>query len=60
MTTVYKIVAADLWQATEDSGVFTGAGAFSTAAFFVVPAAGFLIGAFATGFSPLAGQWRIA
>ena len=26
MTTVYKIVAADLWQATEDSGVFTGAG----------------------------------
>jgi uncharacterized protein (DUF952 family) len=26
MTTVYKIVAADLWQAAEDSGVFTGAG----------------------------------
>jgi uncharacterized protein (DUF952 family) len=26
MTTVYKIVSADLWQAAEDSGVFTGAG----------------------------------
>lgn len=26
MTTVYKIVAADLWRAAEDSGVFTGAG----------------------------------
>ena len=26
MTTVYKIVAADLWQAAEDSGMFTGAG----------------------------------
>jgi uncharacterized protein (DUF952 family) len=26
MTTVYKIVAADLWQAAEDSGVFEGAG----------------------------------
>ena len=26
MTTVYKIVAADLWQAAERSGVFTGAG----------------------------------
>ena len=26
MTTVYKIIAADLWQAAEDSGVFTGAG----------------------------------
>src|SRR5215468_9687546 len=26
MTTVYKIVAADLWQAAEGSGVFTGAG----------------------------------
>ena len=26
MTTVYKIVAADLWHAAEDSGVFTGAG----------------------------------
>jgi uncharacterized protein (DUF952 family) len=26
MMTVYKIVAADLWQAAEDSGVFTGAG----------------------------------
>jgi uncharacterized protein (DUF952 family) len=26
MTTVYKIVAADLWQAAEASGVFTGAG----------------------------------
>jgi uncharacterized protein (DUF952 family) len=26
MTTVYKIVAVDLWQAAEDSGVFTGAG----------------------------------
>jgi uncharacterized protein (DUF952 family) len=26
MATVYKIVAADLWQATENSGVFTGAG----------------------------------
>jgi len=26
MTTVYKIVAADLWQAAQDSGVFTGAG----------------------------------
>jgi uncharacterized protein (DUF952 family) len=26
MTTVYKIVAADLWQAAEDSGVFAGAG----------------------------------
>ena len=26
MTTVYKIVAADLWQAAEDSGVFGGAG----------------------------------
>lgn len=26
MTTVYKIVAAELWQAAEDSGVFTGAG----------------------------------
>lgn len=25
MTTVYKIVSADLWQAAEDSGVFTGA-----------------------------------
>jgi uncharacterized protein (DUF952 family) len=27
MTIVYKIVAADLWQAAEDSGAFTGAGA---------------------------------
>jgi uncharacterized protein (DUF952 family) len=26
MTTVYKIVAADLWRAAEDSGVFAGAG----------------------------------
>ena len=26
MTTVYKIVAADLWQAAQDSGVFAGAG----------------------------------
>jgi len=26
MTTVYKIVAADLWRAAEDSGVFGGAG----------------------------------
>jgi uncharacterized protein (DUF952 family) len=26
MTTVYKIVSADLWRAAEDSGVFTGAG----------------------------------
>ena len=26
MRTVYKIVAADLWQAAEDSGVFTGTG----------------------------------
>ena len=26
MTTIYKIVAADLWRAAEDSGVFTGAG----------------------------------
>ncbi|MPZ32753.1 MAG: DUF952 domain-containing protein [Rhodospirillales bacterium] len=26
MSTVYKIVAADLWQAAEDNGVFTGAG----------------------------------
>jgi uncharacterized protein (DUF952 family) len=26
MTTIYKIVAADLWQAAEDSGMFTGAG----------------------------------
>jgi uncharacterized protein (DUF952 family) len=26
MTTVYKIVAADLWRTAEDSGVFTGAG----------------------------------
>ena len=26
MTTVYKIVAADLWQAAEETGVFTGAG----------------------------------
>src|SRR5688572_11445449 len=26
MTTAYKIVAADLWQAAEDSGVFAGAG----------------------------------
>lgn len=26
MTTVYKIVAADLWRAAEDSGAFTGAG----------------------------------
>jgi uncharacterized protein (DUF952 family) len=26
MATVYKIVAADLWQAAQDSGVFTGAG----------------------------------
>jgi len=26
MTTVYKIVAADLWQAAEGGGVFTGAG----------------------------------
>jgi uncharacterized protein (DUF952 family) len=26
MTTVYKIVAADLWQAAEESGVFSGAG----------------------------------
>jgi uncharacterized protein (DUF952 family) len=26
MNTVYKIVAADLWQAAADSGVFTGAG----------------------------------
>jgi uncharacterized protein (DUF952 family) len=26
MATVYKIVAADLWQAAEDSGVFAGAG----------------------------------
>lgn len=26
MTTVYKIVAADIWQAAEDSGVFNGAG----------------------------------
>ena len=26
MTTVYKIVAADLWHAAEDSGVFSGAG----------------------------------
>ena len=24
MTTVYKIVAADLWRAAEDSGVFGG------------------------------------
>ena len=26
MTTVYKIIAADLWHAAEDSGVFGGAG----------------------------------
>jgi uncharacterized protein (DUF952 family) len=26
MTTVYKIVAVDLWQAAENSGVFSGAG----------------------------------
>jgi uncharacterized protein (DUF952 family) len=26
MTTVYKIIAADLWHAAEGSGVFTGAG----------------------------------
>ncbi|WP_246158003.1 DUF952 domain-containing protein [Reyranella soli] len=26
MTTVYKIIAADLWQAAEDNGVFAGAG----------------------------------
>lgn len=26
MTTIYKIIAADLWRAAEDSGVFTGAG----------------------------------
>ncbi|HZX82356.1 MAG TPA: DUF952 domain-containing protein [Reyranella sp.] len=26
MARVYKIVAADLWQAAEDSGVFSGAG----------------------------------
>jgi len=26
MTTVYKIVAAELWRAAEDSGVFIGAG----------------------------------
>jgi uncharacterized protein (DUF952 family) len=26
MTTVYKIVAADLWQIAEESGVFAGAG----------------------------------
>jgi uncharacterized protein (DUF952 family) len=26
MTTVYKIVAADLWRAAQDSGVFNGAG----------------------------------
>ncbi len=26
MTTVYKIVAADLWRAAEESGVFAGAG----------------------------------
>ncbi len=26
MTTVYKIVSADLWRAAEGSGVFTGAG----------------------------------
>lgn len=26
MTTVYKIVAADLWRSAEDSGVFAGAG----------------------------------
>lgn len=26
MTTVYKIVAADLWQAAEDTGAFAGAG----------------------------------
>jgi len=26
VTTVYKIIAADLWQAAEDSGVFIGAG----------------------------------
>jgi uncharacterized protein (DUF952 family) len=26
MTTVYKIVAADLWQSAEDSGHFSGAG----------------------------------
>ncbi len=26
MTTVYKIVAADLWQAAESNGVFAGAG----------------------------------
>ena len=26
MMTVYKIIAADLWHAAEDSGVFTGAG----------------------------------
>jgi len=26
MTTVYKIITADLWRAAEDSGVFTGAG----------------------------------
>ena len=26
MTTVYKIVTADLWRAAEQSGVFTGAG----------------------------------
>jgi uncharacterized protein (DUF952 family) len=26
MTTVYKLVAADLWRAAEDRGVFTGAG----------------------------------
>ena len=26
MTAIYKIVAADLWRAAEDNGVFTGAG----------------------------------
>lgn len=26
MSTIYKIVAADLWRAAEDSGVFAGAG----------------------------------
>jgi uncharacterized protein (DUF952 family) len=26
MTTVYKIISADLWQAAEANGVFTGAG----------------------------------
>jgi uncharacterized protein (DUF952 family) len=26
MTTVYKIIAADLWHAAEDSGLFSGAG----------------------------------